>query len=58
MKFAKMARVERPSAVATTKQTVSSNDVISAPKNQKHKVVLESVTQEKKKLRQTVSRGS
>ena len=51
-----MARVgQRPSAAVSSRPAVSSNDVIPDSQNQKHKVVLESVTQEKKKLRQVVS---
>ena len=51
-----MARVEqRPPAAVASRPVVSSNDVTPVSKNQKHKVVLESVTQEKKKLRQVVS---
>ena len=37
------------------RSAVASNETVSASKTQKHKVVLESVTQEKKKLRQVVS---
>ncbi|KKY29263.1 hypothetical protein UCRPC4_g00054 [Phaeomoniella chlamydospora] len=50
-----MARVERPPAAASTRPAAGSNDLVPVTKNRKHKVVLESVTQEKQRLRQTIT---